>query len=390
MCVPISSVSACQFDCVSLCVGLNVRIDGGIPLVALRSGAVATPTVKGEKRAHSPLHILRIPNRTPGEKRVHTHIAIPHHTTMPPGGAAAVKAKRSRVGSDGHSAPIVHATWKAGAASSPDLLSLRGHGGRIKGRTHQRTFTPAAVIALDNHYSERVYLMAQRTSIGRFVASVLSLSVDEVVAFPLMALLGFWFFLFGGTPTAVLAGRQCLRLFADFGALCMFEQCLKLAFRRTRPQWRPAGKKLYAMPFEWWSFPSGHAMRAAYTAVILLRPTVSQGYSPLFTTGFLEDTSVTAVVLAATWVVGVAASRVAVAKHYVVDVIVGVTLGIAVSQSPFPDFDPHGPVRIVMGVLFTLEAVVVLMVPRYREMMAAWPGLVAIVVVSWLSLPCVK
>ncbi len=235
---------------------------------------------------------------------------------------------------------------------------------------------------LDAKASHYVFTEAQQSARLKVLSQVMSLSIDEIIAFPVSALLGFALWSLGASgSTFDVAGRQFLHLFADFGAICMFEQLLKLMCRRDRPSWLPASKtKVYAMPFEWWSFPSGHSMRAAYTATVLIDPQ----RSPLLTLELISQNDLTTALLFC-WAIGVAVSRVAVAKHFVSDAIIGFSLGLLIAAWGFAHFNPVGPLRLVMAVLFSAEGIVVALTERYRRMIVAWPALIAILAASWLS-----
>ena len=54
----------------------------------------------------------------------------------------------------------------------------------------------------------------------------------------------------------------------DVGAVALMEQGCKFVFKRPRPNWRKPNL-YYCMPCEWWSFPSGHAMRAGFLGCVI-------------------------------------------------------------------------------------------------------------------------
>jgi membrane-associated phospholipid phosphatase len=89
---------------------------------------------------------------------------------------------------------------------------------------------------------------------------------------------------------------------------------LKFGVRRTRPK-GPASARWSAWPNrDLYSFPSGHAARAACitASVAVLHPLAG--------------------VLFLLWTIGVCLARVAVAAHYLFDVLVGVLIGFVVAE----------------------------------------------------------
>ena len=235
------------------------------------------------------------------------------------------------------------------------------------------------IVALDLRISRYVYETTQKHSVLKTAATVISLTTDEIVAFPATILLGFLFCAVSspGSPVHEV-GRHLLLLMGDFGALCLMEQAFKLLFRRNRPPYMP--KKVrpdYAMPFEWWSFPSGHSWRAAYTAMLLLIP----HRSPFFVVWNVEGATLDCLrAFFILWPIGVAVSRVALAKHFFADVVAGAAIGFVLAlATEFPHQSTTGPLRLAMMAIFLAEAFVVVSVKKWRAAVPYWPSIFVII-----------
>lgn len=224
------------------------------------------------------------------------------------------------------------------------------------------------------------------TKLLKLLAEVFTLTGDEALFFPIAALVGFGLLYHssgGASPAGEAAARRTLRMYGDLGAVCLLEGALKLAFRRARPPWKPPAA-FACMLGERYSFPSGHAMRAAYTAGIFIR-----GLGPVSLAGDIPGvpTWILSAVLVA-WASAVALSRVALGKHYLGDVLAGLALGAAVSSSGYPtECSPAGPGRVALASLFSLQAIGIALTPSIRGNIPGWPYMAAINVVFWLTLP---
>ena len=97
---------------------------------------------------------------------------------------------------------------------------------------------------------------------------------------------------------------------------------LKVVVRRPRPAWNNAGDFLLVASADQWSFPSGHASRAAQVLLWLVCciPSCDDPLSRWYS------------VLAPTigWALATTLSRVALGRHYVSDTLAGVGVGIAI------------------------------------------------------------
>jgi len=114
-----------------------------------------------------------------------------------------------------------------------------------------------------------------------------------------------------------------LRLFAvnlQLGFLLdlLFVGLLKVLVRRPRPTYHcPGGEYNHIVEADKYSFPSGHASRCIFIALMLV---VFRATTPLL-----------AVVLACVWATCTAMSRVLLGRHYVSDVLAGALLGVAIA-----------------------------------------------------------
>lgn len=97
----------------------------------------------------------------------------------------------------------------------------------------------------------------------------------------------------------------------------------KPIFHRARPAYNTGIGQITIHVVDQFSFPSGHATRAGFVAAFLadVRIAHPEGLDPLIASSpFLIMTII--------WAVAICASRVALGRHHVLDVLVGVVLGI--------------------------------------------------------------
>jgi len=237
---------------------------------------------------------------------------------------------------------------------------------------------------VDSYWSKKFYYYVQSQSWLKIFFTIFTISVDEVVAFPCSAIIGFVLYNWVGDG---LAGAQLLRIFGDFGMVCLFEVVSKWLFGRERPPWmkRKKGGNAYAMPAEWWAFPSGHTARAVYGSYVIIH---YADRSPWTTLGFQQAvTPLTLAVICYSWAILCGLSRVALGKHRLADVIVGGIMGLAIGASPCATLDLRGWGRFALAFAFTVQLAVVVSSARYRAMMPYWPGFAWIVVTFWLTFP---
>lgn len=121
------------------------------------------------------------------------------------------------------------------------------------------------LLAADTYNSEKIYNISQNNSVLKLLADMVSLSCDEIL----------WF----GAPSIVGCVIFTLRSLARYPMGCIeetawdcfgscavgtfFESILKWVFRRVRPTYSVQSKH-YSISGEWYSFPSGHSLRAFY------------------------------------------------------------------------------------------------------------------------------
>lgn len=88
--------------------------------------------------------------------------------------------------------------------------------------------TIEAITATDVNISRVMFQHVQRSKLLSTLAGLVTLSGDESVCFPVSAVLGTLMLWTARDEAASLAARRVLRLFGDFGALCLLEGALKL------------------------------------------------------------------------------------------------------------------------------------------------------------------
>lgn len=174
----------------------------------------------------------------------------------------------------------------------------------------------------DYSLGKRIFFATQASSAQRTIATIVTLSVDEAVWFTMPVFLFCSQALLAWGPDWMLGAS--VELLGDVMMCCMLELALKFAFKRTRPTYA-AQSSFYILPGEWWSFPSGHTMRAAYLVRQLqVNPSVSEavlGSAP-------EAVSSLVYWSLSVWAVAVGWSRVAKARHFPTDVAAGLAFGV--------------------------------------------------------------
>jgi len=177
----------------------------------------------------------------------------------------------------------------------------------------------------DHALGRRVYLTTQRSLVLRHVATAVTLSGDEAMWLVLPVLLAVGHCTTGlGPPTSY---GFCMELMGDVMMCCVIEMGLKFCVQRDRPAYARQST-FYILPGEWWSFPSGHAMRGAYLAqrmtsspvlrLALLGPWLAGSAVPMY--------------IMHLWGMLVAWSRVAKGRHSPLDVVAGLLCGLLLSE----------------------------------------------------------
>ena len=253
----------------------------------------------------------------------------------------------------------------------------------------------------DSDSSLWIYKLGERRKMVKLLAILFSFLGDEVFCYPFCSASGFLLLNSATSASWQSVGRRLLRIYGDYGAICLLEQSFKLLFKRARPKW---GKQtsFFCIPGEQFSFPSGHSMRAAYAACVLCSSCGLPGAyrSALKNSNILyeNDSVMSDVFLSAiessfaplvlgVWAIGVALSRVILAKHFLGDAVSGVVVGVIVGLSPYPGFAPRGLVRIFLASCFTMEMVACFASSSLRGGIPGWPFFSAIVVVFWVTFP---
>ena len=122
------------------------------------------------------------------------------------------------------------------------------------------------LVAIDHAISSKAFRIVSKQPILKTLATVVTLTSDEAVVFPLLFLGGF-VMLWCSTSDAYSAHRV-LRLYGDVGAVALLEQFIKCCVQRSRPPWKKPSS-MNAMIGDWFSFPSGHSSRATYIGFVL-------------------------------------------------------------------------------------------------------------------------
>ena len=124
-------------------------------------------------------------------------------------------------------------------------------------------------------------------------------------------------------------------------------------------------------------------MRAGFLAAVLSGPT-----SPLHFTHapvMRENASLVACTLYLL-ALGVCWSRVALGRHFTLDVGVGLAMGLALGKSGYPGVPLHGWVRLTLGSAFSMECIAVAARARWRAAVRGYYVLVGINIIFWITM----
>lgn len=132
------------------------------------------------------------------------------------------------------------------------------------------------------------------------------------------------------------------------------------------------------------SFPSGHAARAGYAAMVFSSNVHGPNFHilshlPLWVAEYLGT-------LLCIWAFTICVSRIALGKHFTSDVICGVILG-AFAATWWPNVNPQGIWRLLLSLTFTAEIIYIMATPSVRKDIQGWPFLLFVVVGFWATFP---
>lgn len=128
------------------------------------------------------------------------------------------------------------------------------------------------VMKIDVSLSRSMYNSAQSNRVFKIMADIISLSCDEILWFGLPSLVGCLVFSvrsFYGFPMGCIE-ETAWDCFGSCAIGTFFESLFKWTFRRIRPTYCSQSDS-YSISGEWFSFPSGHALRAFYWMFWLTR-----------------------------------------------------------------------------------------------------------------------
>ncbi|KAL1526288.1 hypothetical protein AB1Y20_015006 [Prymnesium parvum] len=236
-----------------------------------------------------------------------------------------------------------------------------------------------ALLAMDERVGRRLYSAAQSNDVLRTLATLLSLSGDELLWFGLTgAFISASFLaalarglLAGSAARAAGCAEQCL---SDcFGTMCVasvLEICGKCLFRRARPAYAPQAAE-HSLPAEHFSLPSGHSLRAG-VIVFWLR---HNPHAELVRDALgLPRPSLASMAL---WACAVAIARVLKGKHFPIDCIAGLGVGLAAGslmEQPIAATGAmtRGWLKVVCGTFVTACWGPMMLLPLCRKI---WPTL---------------
>eukprot|EP00928_Gymnodinium_smaydae_P048557 TRINITY_DN32478_c0_g1_i1.p1 TRINITY_DN32478_c0_g1~~TRINITY_DN32478_c0_g1_i1.p1 ORF type:complete len:288 (+),score=45.21 TRINITY_DN32478_c0_g1_i1:108-971(+) len=230
-----------------------------------------------------------------------------------------------------------------------------------------------ALLLADHRCGEAVYRRVSGSHPLRLLATLWSLSGDEVVWFAPagvfltmnFALVAAQGVLHGGKVTPSGCIEQCLSDVFGISCVAGFVECVtKLVFRRYRPAYAPQ-RKHGDLPGETFSMPSGHSLRAGMAACWLAH----NAHAALILGSF--GFTAPPLWLALLWAAGVATSRCSLGKHYPLDCLIGLLLGAALGlllemPSGAESIVARGCIKAVCGTTITALYGFYVVVPALR------------------------
>ena len=177
------------------------------------------------------------------------------------------------------------------------------------------------VLTYDERLGLQLFTFNKNNKVFNVFSEILSLSGDEILWFGVSAGVGCLLFTCRGLGK--FRDMGCIEetawdCFGTCTACISFEATLKLYFRRSRPTYIKQSS-VYCFYGEWFSFPSGHTIRAFYALFWFSRSRFVKLLSPYIVfprARYLIP-----------WAIGVGISRIAKGKHFPLDVTVGAIIG---------------------------------------------------------------
>lgn len=202
---------------------------------------------------------------------------------------------------------------------------------------------------VDEKLSKGVFATTQHNSLLKLLADICSFTSDEILWFGVPSTVACA--LFTLRLVGVLSGMGCIEeLFWDMFGSCAvgtFVECMtKLVFRRTRPIYAKQADS-YCLYGEWFSFPSGHTMRAFYWIFYL-----TESHFLKMLQHVLHFPSA---VYFIPWACAVGWARVGKGRHYIGDCIIGGLMGSVLGYVVEAQFSAyHRAVAKTIGGIYTV------------------------------------
>ena len=177
-----------------------------------------------------------------------------------------------------------------------------------------------SIVLVDERIGLKIYAMNQKSKISKIIMEILSFTGDEMLWFGVSTGVGTLLFLYRFLWLHRDMGCIEESLWDMFGSCAIFESILKLIFQRIRPDYSQQATS-YCCHGEWFSFPSGHALRTFYWPFWLSRSKFVKLIAPVIifprARYFIP------------WALAVGYSRIAKGRHYPLDVVFGSLVGVA-------------------------------------------------------------